>query len=304
MGWSPRADILAEGNGYTGTRLWQPSSGKQLKKLETRAGDYPLAFAWSPDGKSVAIRSNNSANVVVWDILSGKLLHTLQHKAAVQSMDFSAVAGTLATATGIGGDFIHTWNAKTGKQLRAFPAKSNQFFVDAVAWSPDGKYLASGHLDNNVRLWNPETGDLLHTLTGHKRWVFTLAWSRDSKTLISGSYDRTQRYWDAAAGRLLRVLNVPRGIASPDDRFQAECVVNAIRFWETESGRPRGTIVTLSEDRYMTINSAGHYYGTRVERDIVYVIQTAKGQETLTPAEFSKRFGWKNDPDQVRLLEK
>ena len=52
----------------------------------------------------------------------------------------------------------------------------------------------------------------------------------------------------------------------------------------------------------MVVSADGHWLGTRgAEKEIVYVIKTARGQETLTPREFYKRFGWKNDPGKVVL---
>ena len=48
--------------------------------------------------------------------------------------------------------------------------------------------------------------------------------------------------------------------------------------------------------------SYGHYHGTpRIEREIVYVVQTDRGQETLTPDGFTAKYGWKNDPERVRM---
>ena len=86
--------------------------------------------------------------------------------------------------------------------------------VYSVALSPDGQTLASGSHDRTVRLWDVNTGRLLHTLTGHTNWVRSVAFRRDSNILASGSGDRTIRLWDVSAGRLISVTETTKPITS------------------------------------------------------------------------------------------
>ena len=72
--------------------------------------------------------------------------------------------------------------------------------VSSVAFSPDGQTLASGSLDNTVRLWDVKTGAQRHTLTAHWDNITSVAFSPDGQTLVSGSSDRTHpvmgcQYW-------------------------------------------------------------------------------------------------------------
>ena len=61
----------------------------------------------------------------------------------------------------------------------------------------------------------------------------------------------------------------------------------------------------LENDQYLAASSEGHYRTTpEIERQLVYVVETAQGQETLTPDEFAKKYDWKNDSERVRPLEK
>ncbi len=73
--------------------------------------------------------------------------------------------------------------------------------VTAIAWSPDGKYLASASYDKTVQLWDASNGQNILTYKGHRQHVNALAWSPDSKYIASASDDGTVQTWETKTGK-------------------------------------------------------------------------------------------------------
>ncbi|GLY77066.1 WD40 repeat domain-containing protein [Actinoallomurus iriomotensis] len=87
------------------------------------------------------------------------------------------------------------WNPATGEPI-GNPLTGHAKPVRAVAFSPDGRLLATGSHDGTVRLWNPATGQLIgNPLMGHTKGVWAVAFSPDGRTLAVSSFDGNIRLW-------------------------------------------------------------------------------------------------------------
>ena len=170
----------------------------------------------SPNGAFLAIAesspeawANKNFPIKLWDAITGKQVHTLTgHTRWIKSIAFSADGKTLVS--GDEHETIRLWDTATGK-LKSVLNWQHGISTHSLAFSPNGRFLASGHYDG-VKLWDnivkpkqqtdDAIGDYQHILEidEHKDYVSKLAFSPDGKTLLTGSKDGTIQAWDTGSG--------------------------------------------------------------------------------------------------------
>jgi WD40 repeat protein len=169
--------------------------------------------------------------------------------------------------------------------------------VQAVAYSPDGKHVASGGADKKVRVWDATTGDEVFTLLGHTSTVVTVAYSADGKYLASAGWDTTIRLWDAKAGKEIRTLTghdgqVYKVAFSPDsDRLVSGAApnVNQVQVWDVATGQKIRSLVGHQGMVYgVAYSPDGRRIATCSLDQTVRVWDAQTGQELRTLKEFAR----------------
>jgi WD40 repeat protein len=177
----------------TDSTLFDVASGERLARL---SAGYAVAF--SKDGRFLATASGYqpSQGIKLFDQKTGTLIRALSNEYS-PSLAFSHDSKLLATATGTLKKGARVWTLENYELVRTLDGPSNR-----VAFSPDGKYLATAG-DGTVRLFRPSTGERLRDINGS-----LVAFSPDGSILATVGEDRRVRLYEPATGDPIRTLNV------------------------------------------------------------------------------------------------
>jgi WD40 repeat protein/serine/threonine protein kinase len=242
----PEARVLKEGRGanhatlsadgrlvaaavYSDVYVWDADTGKQLQKFIPEDGAAKMV-AFSPDGALVAAAAScgpwvSSGYVKVWDVKSGKLVHTLPD-----------------------------------------PAREPGPASAAVAFSPDGKRLASGGLDRAVRIWDVATGKELFRLPGHTRTVSGLGFSRDGSRLVS-----------ATGGWMFEFVGVDPGpLKLKSDRYD---LIPDLKVWDLTTNKEILNLSLKDKKVGVAISPNGELVAAAFEDRSVRIYSVATGKE-------------------------
>lgn len=214
---SPDGKMLASAGGDNQINLWEISTGDWLHRMSGLPA-WVTAVAFSPDSKTLASGFKNGM-IILWNVendatgfpkgvkrqqLSGHS-HPVLAIAFVKSHLPSPPIPPILVSGSIDGT-IHIWKAD-GSILRTLQYPREQ--LRALAISPDGQQIASGHGDGTFNLWDLNTGELRLKVKAHSDAVRAIAFGGDGRTVITGggALDSLIKVWDATTGEWLQVLS-------------------------------------------------------------------------------------------------
>lgn len=161
-----------------------------------------IRYAVLADSKSRA--ANQKANEAS-NLLRIANLNLIQQAYEQSIPDIGRMQELLLKTTHSSNDFEwNYWNRLCHKDVMKLEGHTGA--IASVAFSSDGRQIATGSWDRTAKVWDAYTGRAITTLVGHSRAVVSIAFSTDGKHIVTGSYDNTAKLWDSTTGREIRTF--------------------------------------------------------------------------------------------------
>ena len=208
--FSPDGKLLATGKREE-LKLWDVTTQQERQTIQEKGFEFS-ALAYTPDGKTLVAGDWNGGVITLWDAATGHKRATLDqkkytggwvsswfpymfHASLAVSSDGRTIAHARRTFRITGRGTVELWDLRTGRHHLTL--SGHQAEIWTVAFSPDGKTLATGSEDKTVKLWDPITGEERGTLRGHQGRISRVAFSADGTVLATASWDGTVKLWRA-----------------------------------------------------------------------------------------------------------
>jgi hypothetical protein len=311
--FSPDGKLLASG-GYEKTiTIWDATTGKELRKWDGAEGNV-ASLAFSPNGLLLASGSVYDPVVHLWNVSTGQKVRALQGlPRGTSSLSFSP-DGTMLAAGGYQTDEVHLWKVAAGEAMAslsgpAVPCRELDGQPRAVrdfchvAFDPDGKTLASGHLYGLIRIWDTKSLRELRHFRGPIADAFVhVTFSPDGRFLAG--WGRTIRLWRTDSWKQFRSLGeqpemqIAGTAVSPDGRMLASGSAgrdigdDKVHIWEVATGSERCQLtghrfaiasLAFSPDGKALVS--GSRDGTALIWDVSELPQAASAKSELSPQE-------------------
>ncbi|KAF9949775.1 general transcription repressor [Modicella reniformis] len=259
---APYAPVKEESSPAPNKRKTGAGSSTPTTVARTARGGGLTNWSDDPDNVPPQLKREGAdwfaiSNPKVPQMLKVDLVHTMEHSRHVlpwftsetSSLSFAVFdSAQMASTSRRAAIAVLRFSKFTQARMCADDAAGKEdLYIRSVCFSPDGKYLATGAEDKQIRIWEIGRKKIRMVLKGHEQDIYSLDFSRDGRTIVSGSGDQTARVWDTDSGRCVHILTVgdvdlkDAGVTSvaisPDGCYVAAGSLDRmVRVWDTHTG--------------------------------------------------------------------
>lgn len=280
-----KAFATGGGNNAHAVLLWDTVTGNQIEPFPGHTSPVS-SVSFAPDGQTMATSSwlRGDSVVRLWDPRNGRPLRSLevQNGGGVFAVAFSPDGNSLAACLWSGDKKVRVWDVRTGRERHALSGHGHQAGCTSVAYSPDGKRLATGDNEGRLCIWNMEAGKLIREILGtreasQRRLLFT----RDGRYLLAAA-DGVHVY-DADNGQIIcepfqSKSEIESLALSGDGRLLATADGGSVRLWELATRREIPLTVPDGKSSGVDLTADGRTLVTRDPNGDIVLFHWPTGQ--------------------------